>query len=65
MSPGKPLILFPCEPFNPRQIDPDFEPERQAAQAAGLETALVDHTRVVEGAAGAAVEKYSSLVQSL
>lgn len=55
MSLGKPLILFPCEPFDARQIDPDFEPERQAAKAAGLETALVDHTRVVEGTAGAAV----------
>jgi hypothetical protein len=57
MSLGKPLILFPCEPFDPRQIDPDFEAERQAAKAGGLETALVDHTRVVEGAAGAAVAR--------
>jgi hypothetical protein len=55
MSLGKPLILFPCEPFNPRQIDPDFEPERQAAKGALLDTALINHSRVVEGAATAAV----------
>jgi len=55
MSQGKPLILLPCEPFDPRQVDPDFEPERQAAHAAGLAIALVDHSRLIEGAAAAAV----------
>ena len=34
MSLGKPLILLPCEPVNPREIDPDFQPEREAAKAA-------------------------------
>lgn len=55
MSQGKPLILLPCEPFDPRQIDPDFEAERQAAKSTGLETALIDHSRVLQGAAAAAV----------
>jgi hypothetical protein len=57
MSQGKPLILLPCEPVNPRQIDPDFEPEWEAAKAAGLDTALIDHSRVLEGAAAAAVAR--------
>jgi hypothetical protein len=57
MSQGKPLILLPCEPFNPREVDPDFEPERRAARAAGFDTALIDHSRVLEGAAGAAVAR--------
>jgi hypothetical protein len=57
MSQAKPLILLPCEPFNAREIDPDFEPERQAAKATGLETALIDHSRVLEGAATAAVAR--------
>ena len=57
MSQAKPLILLPCEPFNNREVDPDFEPERQAAKATGLETALVDHSRVLEGAAAAAVAR--------
>lgn len=57
MSHGKPLILLPCEPFNPREVDPDFEPERRAAKAAGLDTALIDHSQVLEGAAGAAVAR--------
>jgi hypothetical protein len=57
MSQGKPLILLPCEPFNPREVDPDFEPERRAAKVAGLDTALIDHSRVLEGAATAAVAR--------
>lgn len=57
MSQGTPLILLPSEPFNPRQIDPDFEHEREAAKAAGLDTALIDHSRVLEGAAAAAVAR--------
>ena len=55
MNQGKPLILLPCEPFDPRQVDPDFEAERQAAKSAGLETALIDHSRVLQGATAAAV----------
>jgi hypothetical protein len=57
MSQDKPLILLPCEPFNPRAIDPDFQSERDAARAVGLDTALIDHSRVLEGAAAAAVAR--------
>src|SRR3954451_8657283 len=48
------VVLFPSQPFSPREIDPDFETERSAAHAAGFSTALIDHTRVM-GAAAAAV----------
>jgi hypothetical protein len=57
MSEAKPLLLLPCEPFNPREVEPDFEPERHAARAAGLDIALIDHARVLEGAASAAVAR--------
>jgi len=57
MTPRKPLILLPCEPFDPREVDPDFEAEQRAAEAAGLDTALIDHSRVVEGAATTAVAR--------
>jgi len=49
------LVLFPSEPFTPREIDPDFEGERVAARAAGFATGLLDHTRVVEGETAGAV----------
>jgi hypothetical protein len=51
------IILFPSQPFSPREIDPDFEQEQSAARDAGLATALVDHTRVLEGAVAAAVAR--------
>ena len=51
------LILFPSQPFNTREIDPDFELEERAARNTGLATALVDHTRVVEGAVSAALAR--------
>ncbi|MFZ5891978.1 MAG: ATP-grasp domain-containing protein [Myxococcota bacterium] len=41
------LVLFPSAPFNLREIDEDFSAERTAAKSAGLPTALVDHTRLV------------------
>jgi hypothetical protein len=50
------LVLFPSDPIDPRKVDPDFEAERSAARDAGFETALVDHSRIVEGAAAAAVQ---------
>ncbi|HET9934758.1 MAG TPA: ATP-grasp domain-containing protein [Polyangiaceae bacterium] len=43
------LVLFPSAPMNLREIDEDFEVERQAAKKAGLATALIDHTRLVMG----------------
>ncbi|HWZ93546.1 MAG TPA: ATP-grasp domain-containing protein [Polyangiaceae bacterium] len=52
-----PVVLFPSQPFSPREIDADFEVEQLAAREAGLATALVDHTRIVEGAAAAAVAR--------
>lgn len=51
------LILFPCDPLNPRKVDADFEHERAAALDAGLPVALVDHTRVLQGAAVDAVAR--------
>jgi hypothetical protein len=51
------VVLFPSQPFSPREIDADFESEQLAARSAGLSTALVDHTRVTEGAVAAAVAR--------
>ena len=42
-------ILFPSLPFQPDEIDADFEVEQAAAVATGFVTALVDHTRVTRG----------------
>ena len=58
------LVLFPSQPFSPREIDLDFESERAAARSAGLLTALVDHTRVMEGAAASAVAKVPENVET-
>ena len=54
---GGVTILFPSQPFAPREIDADFEEEREAALAAGFGVALVDHTRVVDGEPGPAVAR--------
>jgi hypothetical protein len=54
------LVLFPSQPFSPREIDPDFELERAAARKAGFETALVDHTRIIQGDAAVAVAQVPS-----
>jgi hypothetical protein len=51
------LVLFPSQPFSPREIDLDFDEERSAARRAGLATALVDHTRVCDGDASGAVAR--------
>lgn len=51
------LVLFPSQPFSPRDIDLDFEYERSAARRVGLTTALVDHTRVCDGDASGAVAR--------
>jgi hypothetical protein len=63
MSQAKPLILLPCEPFNAREIDPDFEPERQAAKASGFATALIDQSRVLEEAATAAESHWAVAIR--
>jgi hypothetical protein len=49
------LILFPSQPFELREIDPDFAAERTAAREAGFDTALLDHTRVTRGDVVAAI----------
>lgn len=51
------MILFPSDPLNPRRVEPDFETERDAAKAVGLDVALIDHARVLDGAALAAVAR--------
>jgi hypothetical protein len=43
------VVPFPSIPMRPREVDPDFATELEAARGVGLATALVDHTRVVEG----------------
>lgn len=43
------VILFPCEPFSPRAIEPDFAAEFEAARATGFSTALYSHEDVSEG----------------
>ena len=37
-----PVLVFPSEPFELKSVDPDFEAERKAANAAGFTTILVD-----------------------
>ncbi|WP_189225209.1 ATP-grasp domain-containing protein [Saccharothrix coeruleofusca] len=37
------LLLLPCDVLNPRRVDEHFAAEAEAARAAGLEVALVDH----------------------
>lgn len=54
------LVIFPSQPFSPREIDSDFEQERVAAQQAGFETALVDHSRILQGDTVAAVSRVPS-----
>ena len=56
-EPGQTADPAPLRAVHNREVDPDFEAERQAAKATGLETALVDHSRVLEGAAAAAVAR--------
>jgi hypothetical protein len=49
------VVLFPSIPMRPREVDPDFATELEAARDVGLATALVDHTRVAEGDPGGGV----------
>ncbi len=50
-------ILFPCEPFEPRQVDGAFAEEREAALSAGFSVGLFDHTLIVGGQAEEAVRR--------
>lgn len=42
-------IVFPSEPYDLRQLDPEFADERAACASAGLVHALLDHTRLTAG----------------
>ncbi|HET9954323.1 MAG TPA: ATP-grasp domain-containing protein [Polyangiaceae bacterium] len=49
-------VLFPSDPLNPREVEPDFSEECAAARAAGFSTGLIDCELVMRGdAAGATV----------
>ena len=52
------LLLVPADPLAPRLADEHFRPEAQAARAAGVEVALVDHDALTRpGEAPAAVRR--------
>jgi hypothetical protein len=51
------LLLLPADPLRPRLPDPHFAPEFDAAQEAGLSTALLDHDALVAGAASESVSR--------
>lgn len=51
------IVLFPSLPFDLHAEDPSWAAERAASRAAGLGTALVDHTRVLAGESPAAVAR--------
>jgi hypothetical protein len=52
------LLLVPSDPLSPRRPDEHFRPEAQAARAAGVEVALVDHDALTRpGEAAAAVRR--------
>jgi hypothetical protein len=42
-------VLFPCNPLNPRHVEPDFDAEHRAALDAGFLTGLLDHEQVAQG----------------
>lgn len=37
------LLLVPCDPLNPRRVDPHFQAQAQAARAADIPVARIDH----------------------
>ena len=37
------LLLVPCDPLNPRRVDPHFKPQADAARSAGVEVARINH----------------------
>lgn len=50
-------ILFPSEPFEPRQVDGAFAHEREAALSAGFDVALFDQVLLAEGDAREALAR--------
>ena len=51
------LILFPCEPFQQKRVDPDYARERDAARDAGFETRYIDIEALLSGDATGAVSR--------
>jgi len=43
------ILLFPCEPFSPRRIDPDFVTEHEAARSVGFTCATYSHEDLEAG----------------
>ncbi|MET8312406.1 hypothetical protein [Micromonospora sp. NPDC005173] len=43
------ILLVPANPLRPRHPDEHFASEAQAARAAGLNVAVVDHDALVQG----------------
>jgi hypothetical protein len=41
------IILFPSEPFSPKEVDFSFKPEYEAAQTVGFKVCLFDHDEFV------------------
>lgn len=44
-----PVLLLPSDPLNERATDPEFVRDRDAARAAGIGAALIDHDRLLAG----------------
>ncbi len=51
-----PVILFPHEPFSPRNVDSEFVGEYEAARIIGFPTRFYDHELIEQGEAEAAVK---------
>ncbi|WP_035612442.1 ATP-grasp domain-containing protein [Haloferula sp. BvORR071] len=43
------ILLFPCEPFAPQRVDPDFVTEYEAARFVGFQCVLYSHEDLEEG----------------
>ena len=56
-------VLFPSRPFEPGSVDPAFAAERAAAEAAGLETLLVDGEALDDGCFDQAVRRLPDVGQ--
>lgn len=41
------LVLFPCDPLSPREVEADFADESAAAKAAGFDIALIDFDAII------------------
>lgn len=48
----RPILLFPSQPFAPREPDSAFKAELEAARALGFQTALFSHDALLQGERG-------------